>query len=63
MYKEFSTNMKDEDMFLSTEDTYSSDVDQRILSQLNPVIGDLEAIVVLQISMLSTPQNPVCDAP
>jgi hypothetical protein len=27
MYEEFSTSTKDEDMFLSTEDTYSSDVE------------------------------------
>jgi hypothetical protein len=44
MYKEFSTNTKDEDMFLSTEDTYSSGVEMLGGEQLNiarnePFIG------------------------
>src|ERR1700691_3531007 len=54
MYKEFGTNMKDEDMFLSTEDTYSSDVEMLGGEQSEEHIqSDTETIIVEEVKLMA----------
>ena len=55
MYKEFSTNTKDEDMFLSTEDTYSSDVEMLGGEQSEEHIqSDTEINIVEEVKLMTT---------
>ena len=54
MYKEFSTNTNDEDMFLSTEDTYSSDVEMLGGEQSEEHIqSDTEINIVEEVKLMA----------
>src|ERR1700694_3170520 len=54
MYKEFSTYTKDEDMFLGTEDTYSSDVEMLGDEQLEQHIqSDTEINTVEEVKLMA----------
>jgi hypothetical protein len=54
MYKEFSTNTKDEDMFLNTEDTCSSDVEMLGGEQSEEHIqSDTEINIVEEVKLMA----------
>ena len=54
MYKVFSTNTNDEDMFLSTEDTYSSDVEMLGGEQSEEHIqSDTEINIVEEVKLMA----------